>query len=69
MFVFTAIKEVLLVFILSIEAFNVFVKNVPVVSVEVKVNVEILLVRVLEFKMVEIAFTVTFVELILTFVE
>jgi len=64
-----AIKDVLIVFILSIEAFTVFVKKVPVVSVDVKPKVEILLVSVLEFKMVENAFVFTFVELTLKLVE
>ena len=69
MFVSMAIKEVLLVFILSVEAFIVLLKKIPVVVVDVNVNVEMLLVSVFEFKILSFAFTVTLVELILRLVE
>ncbi len=59
MFVFKAIKEVLLVFILKVEAFIVLVKNVPVVLVEVKDRVEILLSSVFVFNVVFKRFAVT----------
>jgi hypothetical protein len=68
-FVFMEIKEVLLVFILKVDALTVLLKKLPVAAVDVKVKVEILLVSVFEFKVLLNAFAITFVELILTLVE
>ena len=69
MFVFMAIKEVLLVFILKVEVFIVLFKKVPVVFVDVKFNVEILLVSELELNVLVIPFAVILVEPMFRFVE
>ena len=69
MFVFMAIKEVLLVFILKVEVFIVLFKKVPVVFVDVKDRVEMLLVSEFELNVLVIPFAVIFVEPMFRFVE